>query len=520
MSYDELTGPLYTRTTAGEPTEMGKSASINNWARQFNFSGGFDYNRTFGDKHDVYSQLKWEYEYRDSYGLNTTIYRQNVSWFTHYGYDKRYFLDLALVGSGSSLLAPGHKWAFSPTVSAAWVLSEEDFMNNAAWIDFLKLRASFGIINADYLPASDVYDYWDQIYTTTGTRYMFNSAYDSTFGTTELGRLASTNYTHERGYKYNVGVDATLFKGLNLSVDAYYQRRNNIWVSSEGKYTAVLGQTPPYENAGVVDSWGGEFSLDYTKRIGDVVLNAGGSFNWNRSEIKEQLEEPRMYDNLVQTGHSLNQIYGLEAVGFFKDADDIANSLPQSFGTVYQGDIKYRDVNGDKVIDSNDVTAIGYSTVAPEIYYTFHLGAEWKGLGFDAQFQGTGRYSAILNTKSMFWPLLSTTTLSTHYYENRWTPDNQDAKYPRLSTQSNTNNYQTNTVWLADRSFLKLRNIEVYYNFPKSWLQKTKFIGDARLYVRGVDLLCFDKIDVLDPESYGATNPLNKSLIVGLKVGF
>lgn len=307
---------------------------------------------------------------------------------------------------------------------------------------------------------------------------------------------------------------------MNLSVDAYYQRRNNIWVSSEGKYTAVLGQTPPYENAGVVDSWGGEFSLDYTKRVGDVVLNAGGSFNWNRNEIKEQLEEPRMYDNLVQTGHSLNQVYGLEAVGFFKDADDIANSLPQSFGTVYPGDIKYRDVNGDKIIDSNDVTAIGYSTVAPEIYYTFHLGAEWKGLGFDAQFQGTGRYSAILNTKSMFWPLLSTTTLSTHYYENRWTPDNQDAKYPRLSTQSNTNNYQTNTVWLADRSFLKLRNIEVYYNFPKSWLQKTKFIGDARLYVRGVDLLCFDKIDVLDPESYGATNPLNKSLIVGLKVGF
>ena len=159
----------------------------------------------------MYSQLKWEYEYRDSYGLNTTIYRQNVSWFTHYGYDKRYFLDLALVGSGSSLLAPGHKWAFSPTVSAAWVLSEEYFMNNAAWIDFLKLRASFGIINADYLPASDVYDYWDQIYTTTGTRYMFNSAYDSTFGTTELGRLASTNYTHERGYKYNVGVDATSY---------------------------------------------------------------------------------------------------------------------------------------------------------------------------------------------------------------------------------------------------------------------------------------------------------------------
>lgn len=519
VTYSDLNGPLYNHTTGGEPGSMGKNANINSWARQFNFSGGFNYSRNFNDKHDLYSQLKWEYENRDAFGLNTTVYRQNVSWFTHYGFDKRYFVDLALVGSGSSLLAPGHKWAFSPTLSAAWVLSQENFMDNVSWIDFMKLRASFGVINADYLP-SGTFDYWDQIYTTTGTRYMFNSAYDSSFGTTELARLASTNYTHERGYKYNVGIDATLFKGLNLSVDAYYQRRNNIWVSSEGKYTSVLGQTPPFENAGIVDSWGGEFNLDYTKRFGDVVFNVGGSFLWNRNEIKEQLEEPRMYKNLVQTGHSLNQIYGLEAVGYFKDADDIANSLPQSFGTVYPGDIKYRDVNGDKVIDSNDVKAIGYSTVAPEIYYTMHLGAEWKGLGLDVQFQGTGRYSAILNTKSMFQPLLSTTTLSKHYYENRWTEENQNSRYPRLSTQSNTNNYQTNTVWLADRSFLKLRNIELYYNLPKNWLEKSKFIGSARVYVRGVDLLCFDKFDVLDPEAYGVGNPLNKSLIVGLKVGF
>ncbi len=455
-------GPLYTVVTGGKPSEMATGADTNDWARQFNFSGGFDYNRSFG-KHDIYSQLKWEYEFRDTYGVNTSIYRQNVSWYTHYGFNKRYYVDLALVGSASNLLAPGHKWAFSPTISAAWVLSEENFMKAFSWVDLLKLRASFGVINADYLPKdgdNSVYNYWEQIYTTTGTRYLFDVGYGSNFGTTYMNRLATLNSTHEKAYKYNVGLDATMFKGLNLTIEGYYQRRKDIWVDSSGQYSTVLGMDSPYENAGIVDSWGTEFGLDYTKRWGDWVVNVGGNFAFTRNEIKEQREEPRLYDNLKRTGHRLNQVYGLVAEGFFKDEAEIESSLAQNFSTVVPGDIKYKDVNGDKVIDANDVTAIGYSTAAPEIYYSFHLGAEWKGIGLDAMFQGTGNYSAVLNTKSMFWPLINNTSLSTHYYENRWTPENLNAKYPRLSSQSNANNYQTNTIWLADRSFLKLRNVE------------------------------------------------------------
>ena len=514
--------PSYTTTTGGEPSEMGKDGSINAWTRQFNFAGSIDYNRSF-DKHDIYSQMKWDYEYRDSYGLNTTIYRQNLSWYTHYGFNKRYFLDLALVGSQSSLLAPGHKLAFSPTISAAWVLSEENFLENVSWIDFLKLRASFGVINADYLPkdgSDTVYDYWDQIYTTTGTQYKFNSSYDSTFGSTLIGRLATANSTHEKAFKYNAGIDATLFKGLNMTVDGYYQRRKDIWISSEGKYTDVLGMEAPFENAGIVDSWGIEVGMDYTKRLGDFVFNLGGNFAFHRNEIKEQLEEPRLYNNLVQTGRRVDQIYGMQAVGFFNNQAEINGSLPQEFGTLKPGDIKYQDVNGDGTINSDDQIAIGYSTTAPEIYYSFHLGAEWKGLGIDAMFQGTANYSAILNTKAMFRPVLNSTNLSTYYYENRWTEGNTNARFPRLTSESNTNNYQTSTVWVVNRSFLKLRNLEVYYKLPKSLMQKAKFMNSAKVYVRGIDLLCFDGMDIVDPESYGVTNPLNKSVVIGLNIGF
>lgn len=510
------------RYTGGADSGMNTEALPNAWTRQFNFSGGFDYDQAFG-KHQVYSQLKWEYEYRDSYGLNTTIYRQNVSWYTHYGFNNRYYADLALVGSASSLLAPGHKWSFSPTVSAAWVLSEEDFMKDVSWVNFLKLRASWGIINADYLPKDGddtIYNYWDQIYNLTGVSYPFNSGYDSSFGSTAISRLATLNSSHEKAIKYNVGVDATLFKGLNLTIEGYYQQRKNIWVSAEGAYSDILGMEAPFENAGIVNSWGMEAGADYTQKVGNVTLNLGGNFALNKNKIKEQLEEPRLYSNLVQTGNPLKQTYGLQAIGFFKDQADIDGSPAQNFSTVKPGDIKYKDINGDNKIDENDKIALGYSTTAPEIYYSFHLGAEWKGLGFNALFQGTARYSAVLNTKSMYWPLINNTTVSNHYYDNRWTPENQNAKYPRLSSQSNANNYQTNSVWLADRSFLKLRNLEVYYRLPQSWMRSTKILNNAKVYVRGVDLFCFDNIKESDPESYGATNPLTRSVVAGLTIGF
>ena len=317
-----------------------------------------------------------------------------------------------------------------------------------------------------------------------------------------------------------MGWDVSLLKGLDINIDAYYERRSDIWVSSSGHYSSVLGFTAPYENGGIVDSWGTELGIKYNKQFGEVLINLGGNFALAKNKIVEQMEEPKMYDNLVTTGDPLNQTYGLVVEGFVKDQADIDASPQQSFGTVRPGDIKYKDINNDNVIDENDKVAIGYSTSAPELYYSFNLGAEWRGLGLEAMFQGTGRYSAVLNTKSLYWPLVNNTTISQEYYDNRWTESNQNAKYPRLSSQSNENNYQTNTLWLADRSFLKLRSVELYYKFPENLVKKSKILGNAKIYVRGIDLLCFDKIKISDPESYGATNPLTRSLVAGLTIGF
>ncbi len=515
---DGASEPTVKSEIYGKDSEMGTDAKTNEFDRLLHFDVGFNYQRTFGD-HSIYSQLKWDYENNDPNGVNNTVNRQNITWWSHYGYMNRYFVDLALVESGSSRLAPGTKWAFSPTLSAAWVISKEKFMENVEWVNFLKLRGSAGIINVDNLPGDEVWSYYAQQYGTSGGTYPFDSGWNSSFGRSYLERVATTNPSHEKAYKYNVGMDARLFGCLDVTLDLWKEHRTNIWVTSEGKYSEIFGMEPPYENAGIVDSKGIEVGLDYSKKLGQVEFNVGGNFSLNKNEIKEMLEEPRQYANLVQTGNPYGQLYGLEAIGFFKDEADIAASPTQNFSTVKPGDIKYRDVNGDNIIDTNDEVAIGYSTTCPEIYYSLHLGAEWKGLGFYAMFQGTGNYSAVLNTKSMYWPLINNTNISQYAYDNRWTPQNQNAKFPRLSSQSNANNYQTSTLWLADRSFIKLRNLEVYYKLPASWLKKTKIVNAAKLYVRGIDLLSFDHIDENDAEAYGI-NPMTKSVALGLSVTF
>ena len=515
---DGASEPTVKSEIYGKDSEMGTDAKTNEFDRLLHFDVGFNYQRTFGD-HSIYSQLKWDYENNDPNGTNNTVNRQNITWWSHYGYMNRYFVDLALVESGSSRLAPGTKWAFSPTLSAAWVISKEKFMENVKWVNFLKLRASAGIINVDNLPGDEVWSYYAQQYSTSGGTYPFDSGWNSSFGRSYLARVATTNPSHEKAYKYNVGVDAKLFGCLDVTLDLWKEHRTNIWVTSEGKYSEVFGMDPPYENAGIVNSKGIEVGLDYSKKLGQVEFNVGGNFSLNKNEIKEMLEEPRQYANLVQTGNPYGQLYGLEAIGLFKDEADIAASPTQNFSTVKPGDIKYRDVNGDNIIDANDKVAIGYSTTCPEIYYSLHLGAEWKGIGFYAMFQGTGNYSAVLNTKSMYWPLINNTNISQYAYDNRWTPQNQNAKFPRLSSQSNANNYQTSTLWLADRSFIKLRNLEVYYKLPASWLKKTKVVNAAKLYVRGIDLFSFDHIDENDPEAYGI-NPMTKSVALGLSVTF
>ncbi|MEO4717349.1 SusC/RagA family TonB-linked outer membrane protein, partial [Phocaeicola vulgatus] len=175
--------------------------------------------------------------------------------------------------------------------------------------------------------------------------------------------------------------------------------------------------------------------------------------------------------------------------------------------------------NNDNVINEFDQIPLGYNSSVPEIYYSFNIGAEWKGIGVNFDFQGVGNYTSWTTLNGLYRPLSNGNAISNYYYENRWTPETPNARYPRLTTETVQNNTQSSSVWLVDGSFLKLRNCEVYYKLPHSVVNKWH-LNSAKLYVRGVDLFCWDHIKEIDPESIGNGIPTTRSINIGLSVGF
>lgn len=522
----------------GSDSNMGTGSGNNSWIRRCIWNASINYDRTFAEKHNVYGQLKYDYEYNDKTGTNTTVYRHNVSLFAHYGFDSRYLLDVALVESGSSRLAPGSKWAFSPNVSAAWNISNEAFMKNVKWIDFLKLRASWGNQSLDVLPGDNVWTYYDQFYLMDAATYPFDATYTGTqWGNTYLGTARTQSLGHEQSSKLNVGFDATIFGGLNISADYYYQHRYNIWYSTAGSYSSVFGLTAPYENVGVINQKGFEVSADYSKKFNnDFTINLGASMTLNKTIVEEQAEAPQLFANTSSTGKRYGQAFGYVANGFFQKSDDLdgdgtisaaemqQKGYPvQNFTTVHPGDVKYMDLTDDDKIDSNDRQAIGYSTTAPDLYYNFHLGAEYKGLGIDAMFQGVGKWTGFKTTNGLYRSAVATNTLSQYLYENSWSAERgntENAQFPRLSTTSNANNDVNSTLNMFDRSYLKLRYVEMYYYLPQTMLQKVDFISNVKVYVRGTDLFTADHLDKADAAVYSATQPLTRSIQVGAAVTF
>lgn len=211
----------------------------------------------------------------------------------------------------------------------------------------------------------------------------------------------------------------------------------------------------------------------------------------------------------------------MEAIGFFKDDDDIANSPQQQFSQVRPGDIKYKDQNKDNVINSDDEIFFGYGSNIPETNFSFSFGAEFKGIGFNALLQGASGITKYLGTVGVWDVVRGNNNLSTHYLDNAWRPngDNATAMYPRLTTQTNQNNYRSNTIWNQDLRWVKLRNIEVYYRLPQNWMKKI-LISDAKIYVQGENLLTFSNMKVMDPEVLGTNFPILKGINIGASFKF
>ena len=499
-------------TVYGTNSATSFSSSVPVHWRRSTFIANLKYEKEWGDN-ELTSMLLLQREELVRINRYNTYRHLLAAGTMHYGRSGKYFADLSLSWSGTNLLPEADRFGIFPAVSLAWKLSDEEFLKGNTVINNLKLRASWGMAGNDQVIQNIDKSPWSG---STGYRFTANN---SSFSGNAEGRLASTPLTFETSYKSNLGIDAHLFGSLELNMDIFYDKRKGILLETGGSISGVLGVSSPYSAKGIATNRGIDLGIKLHQEKGDLKYHISGQLSYSRNEIIEMNEIYRPYPYLERTGQSIRQAFGLEATGFFKDVEDISASPRQTFSIVRPGDIKYKDQNDDGLIDAYDQVPVGYSTNVPEIYYSGSVGLEFRGIGINALIQGTAHQTVYLNTPSIFVPLISNTNIST-WSENSWTPENaSSATLPRLTTTQNLNNYQANTLYLVDGSYLKLRSVELYFDFPKSLISRLK-LGEARLYVRGMNLFSFDKIEIVDPEEIDIAYPSTSSYNVGIQIGF
>ncbi|MDP4208466.1 MAG: TonB-dependent receptor [Bacteroidota bacterium] len=486
----------------------------NQWNRT-NLEAALKYQRTFG-KHEVSGLVMYHQDTYNVDGNNVPYAKQGIFGRINYGFDSRYFAEFGYAYNGSENFPKGKRFGFFPTLSAAWVLSNESFMKPVSFIDFFKLRASAGLLGNDNIGGGRFI--YDQYFNSAGSAYTLGTGGGSGVTAINEGTLANSNVTWEKSTKYNVGFETKFLKKLEVTFDYFLEKRSNILTSRSGDIPSIIGVGVPMENIGKVTNRGVEVSAMFTDRVGKFEYFAGGSFFYAHNKIDYQNEVPRSESYLYRTGHSIGQPFGLQAIGFFNSQDEINNSPKQIFAPVQPGDIKYKDQNNDGVINENDEVAIGYNS-DPEITYTFNVGAKYKGFDFEMFFQGETNRSVYLNG-TYVWALVNNSK-AVPVALGRWTDATKTtASYPRLTTMTNDNNYRRSTFWTKDGSFLRLRNVELGYTLPESLTNRLR-IASARIYINGINLLTWDKLGDfnLDPETMSGY-PALKSYNIGVSLNF
>ena len=534
---DENGQIVFDRVTEEQKMKQTSSAEGN---RNEIFEAELHYNRGFKEHH-VGGILKFNQDSKvftvgTGEDLKKGIARRHLGLAgrVSYNWNYRYFADFNFGYNGSENFADGHRFGFFPAVSVAWNVAEEPIIKkNFKWMNMFKIRYSFGKVGNDVLKIGNDEYRFPYLYTIgDGTGYTWaDYNYSNSYSGKRYTDLASNYATWEIATKHDLGVDLALFNDkFTATVDYFHEQREGIWM--ERKYLpSIVGLgSNPRANVGKVLSEGFDGNFAYREKINKVDITVRGNITYSKNTILEKDEENNVYPYQMERDYRVNQAKGLIALGLFKDYDDIRNSPRQDFGTVQPGDIKYKDVNGDGVVNDGDKVAIG-ATTRPNMIYGFGISASWKGLDVNVHFQGAGKTSFFIDGPTVYafssgeWGnILADVAGSNRWIEHEisgtMSTENPNASYPRLSYGGNNNNYRQSTYWLRNGSYLRLKTLELGYSIPKPLVNKIRY-NNIRLFLRGSNLLTFSSFKLWDPElgsSTGTEYPLAKSFTLGLSV--
>lgn len=492
-----------------------------------------DYNRLFSNRHEVTAMLLAN---RGNRTVNNELayHSQGITGRFAYYYNQKYLMEFNFGYNGSENFAPGKRYGFFPAGSIGWVVSEEEFMKKASWIDFLKVRASYGLVGSDNVSSRFPY----LAFYGGGSGYDFGNNFGTNVGGTSEGNLANANLTWEKARKLNVGIDfTTLNQRLALTIDAFYEYRFDIItdMNSDGimGYPDIVGKDAALQNLGEVSNRGVDIELSWNDKIGKdfrYYIRPNLTFSRNRLEYKAEVTRKNSWRK--ETGKRLyeNFVYVFDHfVADQEEADRLNKIGYQPWGQLIPGDVVYKDLDRNGVIDDEDRTAMG-NPRSPELMFGIPFGFQYKNFDFSVLLQGATKSSILLNGAAVFdFPQFEQDKIGRvkKMHLDRWTPETAaTAKYPALHYGTHDNNKNGNSsLFLYDASYLRLKNVEIGYNVSPKLLRKFH-VQQARIYVQGLNLLTFDKLgDVdIDPETKSGDGaswyPIQKVFNFGIDITF
>ena len=523
---------------------MGQKKEI--WGdKRYYLRANLDYSRLFASKHRVGAfamvyQEETSNANFDEKDLIGSIPKRNLAYSGRltYAYKDRYLAEFNCGYTGSENFESGKQFGFFPAYSVGWVISEENLVKKALpWLSLFKIRASYGEVGNDVLdgrrfpyitligPYDDGSYGWGEFNTNVAQGY-------------KVSIVGTPNLTWEVAKKLDVGVDFDFFNGkVKGTVDYFQDRRDDIFMTRRHMpLTTGLADLTPMANVGKMKSRGWDGNIEFYQRIGEVDLTLRGNFTYQTTDIIDRDEAANELWYQMDKGFQLRQTRGWIALGLFKDKEDIESSPRQdnlSSFPIAPGDIKYKDVNGDGVINDDDKVPLGYRQ-EPGLQYGAGLSASWKNLNISFLLQGTGKCDFFVGGYGphAFRDENNGNILQVMVDGNRWIPrevsgnpatENPNADWPRLTYGNNGNNNRASTFWLKDRRYLRLRNVEISYNLPRSFCQKFA-MTNMRVGFIGQNLITWAPFDWWDPEpkdnETGSRYPINKSVSCYLQISF
>ncbi|MDR2149168.1 MAG: SusC/RagA family TonB-linked outer membrane protein, partial [Tannerella sp.] len=496
-------------TQATSPTRGGATTQ-----RNYVFNLTANYNRTFG-KHDINALLVFFSQREEYNALPQAMKRLNLGGLVNYMYNNRYLAEVSLNRVGVGSFAPSKRYGTFPTVGAGWIVSEESFMKNIGWMDYFKLRASYGILGSTTYSTEGLFtpylyrDLWEP-----------NGAYGGIASFNNIVRQTQTgnpNVGFQKTYETNVGADFRLFRSLTLSAGYFDRKLDGALANLTDMTPGITGKNAVLmmQNFKQYKARGWEFEAMYDKRIGDWQLSVGANLCYGTAETTIEAE-PGYPDQLagLRKIRTIGDVLGQRSNGTFTDAADISASPTQGFGPVRPGDIKYIDTNNDGTVDNADRTVIANTT--PSMQYGVTLKLLWKGFNLDLLGYGLGNFDTMLDNK--YYQIYGSRKYSNVLIDGL--PNGNP--HPVLSPEFRNNNFITSDYWVVDGSWFKLRNAELGYTLPYKLTEKFG-IGKLKVFARGTNLLTFSKIKDLDPENISAgigNFPLGRTITGGISVSF